>query len=39
MIASPLPLNAIVADLVKSSSTPTPPIDGVGRIARPWVSL
>ena len=33
-IASPARLKASVADLVKSSSRPTPPIEGVGRIAR-----
>ena len=38
-MASPSRLKASVADLVKSSSNPTPPIDGVGRIARPLVSL
>ena len=35
----PSDLNAIVIDLVKSSRTPTPPMVGVGRIARPLVSL
>ena len=38
-IAWPSALNASVIDLVKSSSRPTPPIVGVGRIARPLVSL
>ena len=32
-------LEGKLADFVKSSSTPTPPIVGVGRIARPLVSL
>ncbi len=32
-------LKASVADLVKSSSRPTPPIEGVGRMPRPLVSL
>ena len=38
-VRGPLALNALVIDLVKSSSTPTPPIEGVGRMALPLVSL